>query len=85
MSSNVPNWDATFNKVVNTKEGNLIGNVEATDESAMLVSSEGARTHYRFPKDVVEGFDGHAVSLKVSNSQLEQYKTQRREGFGEIR
>ena len=52
MSSNVPNWDATINKVANTTEGELIGNVEATDESAVLVSSVGARTHYRFPKTV---------------------------------
>jgi hypothetical protein len=85
MSSNVPNWDAIISKVVNTKEGDLVGNVEATDESAVLVSSEGARTHYRIPKDVVEGFDGHAVSLKASNNQLEQYKSQWNEGFGEIK
>jgi hypothetical protein len=84
MSSNVPNWEATLNKVVTSKEGDLVGNVEATDESAVLVSSEGARTHYRIPKDVVEGFDGHAVSLKVSN-ELEKYKTQSKEGFGEVK
>jgi hypothetical protein len=71
MSSNVPNWDATINKVVNTQEGELIRNVETTDESAVLVSTEGARTHYRIPKEIVEGFDGHAVSLNVSNNQLE--------------
>ena len=85
MSSNVPNWDAIINKVVNTKEGDLIGNVEATDESAVLVSSEGARTHYRIPKDVVEGFDGHVVSLKVSNNQFEQYKTEWGEGYEEVK
>jgi hypothetical protein len=71
MSSNVPNWDATINKVVTSKEGDLLGNVEVTDESAELVSTEGARTHYRIPKDVVKGFDGHVVSLNVSNNQLE--------------
>jgi hypothetical protein len=85
MSSNVPNWDATINKVVNTKEGALIGNVEATDENAVLVSTEGARTQYRIPKDIVEGFDGHAVSLKVSNNEFEQYKTQWKEGFEEVK
>jgi hypothetical protein len=85
MSSNVPNWEATINKVVTSKEGELVGNVEATDASAVLVSSEGARTHYRIPKDVVEGFDGHAVSLKVPKNELEQYKTQWREGFGEVK
>ena len=85
MSSNVPNWEATVNKVVTSKEGDLVGNVEATDESAVLVASEGARTHYRIPKDVIEGFDGHAVSLKVQKNELEQFKTERREGYGEIK
>ena len=85
MSSNVPNWEATINKVVTSKEGSLVGNVEATDESAVLVSSEGVRTQYRIPKDVVEGFDGHTVSLTVSKNELEQYKTQREEGFGEVK
>ncbi|MFL6499073.1 MAG: hypothetical protein ACJ70U_10340 [Nitrososphaera sp.] len=85
MSSNVPNWEATVNKVVTSKEGDLVGNVEATDESALLVASEGARTHYRIPKDVIEGFDGHAVSLKVQKNELERYKTERREGYGEIK
>jgi hypothetical protein len=85
MSSNVPNWDAIINKVVKTKEGELVGNVEATDESAVLVSTEGARTHYRIPKDVVEGFDGHAVSLTVPMAQLGRYKADRGEGFGEVK
>ena len=85
MSSNVPNWEATLNKAVTSREGDLVGNVEATDESAILVSSEGARTHYRIPKEMVEGFDGHAVSLKVSKNELEQYKSQWKEGFGEVK
>jgi hypothetical protein len=33
----------------------------------------------------VEEFDGHAVSLKVPNDELEQYKTQWKEGFGEVK
>jgi hypothetical protein len=77
--------DIALNKVVTSKEGDLVGNVEATDESAVLVSSEGGRTHYRIPKDVVEGFDGHAVSLKISKNELEKYKTQMKEGFGEVK
>ena len=85
MSSNVPDWEATLHKIVTSSEGDLVGNVEATDESSVLVASEGARTHYRIPKDVVEGFDGHAVSLKVSMTELGQYKADRREGFGEVR
>jgi hypothetical protein len=85
MSSNIPNWEATLHKVVTSKEGDLIGNVDATDESSVLVSSEGARMHYRIPKHVVEGFDGHAVSLKVAKRELEQYKADSKEGFGEVK
>jgi hypothetical protein len=85
MSSNVPDWEATLHKIVTSKEGDLVGNVEATDESSVLVASEGARTQYRIPKDVVEGFDGHAVSLKVSKTELAQYKADRREGFREVK
>jgi hypothetical protein len=85
MSSKIPNWEATLHKVVTSKEGDLVGSVEATDEGSVLVSSEGAHTHYRIPKDMVEGFDGHAVSLKVPKTGLEQYKSDRREGFGEVK
>ncbi len=82
MSSNIPNWEAPLNKIVTSKEGDLVGNVEVTDESSVFVSSEGARTHYRISKHVIEGFDGHAVSLKIPKTELEQYKADRREGFG---
>lgn len=51
ISSNVPNWEATINKVATSKEGDLVGNVEATDESAVLVSSGGdARFIIEFQK-----------------------------------
>ncbi|HEU4822135.1 MAG TPA: hypothetical protein VFS97_01805 [Nitrososphaeraceae archaeon] len=85
MSSNVPDWEATLHKIVTSKGGDLVGNVDATDESSVLVSTEGGRTHYRIPKDVVEGFDGHAVSLKVSKTEVEGYKTDRGEGFGQVK
>ena len=85
MSSNVPNWESILQKIVTSQEGDLVGSVEATDESSVLVSSEGARTHYRIPKHMVEGFDGHAVSLKLPKIELERYKSDHKEGFGEVR
>ena len=51
--------------LVTSSEGDLVGNVDAVDDTDVLVSTEGARTHYRIPKHLVEGFDGHAVSLKI--------------------
>jgi len=85
MSSNVPDWEATLHKIVTAKGGDLLGNVDATDESAVLVSTEGGRTRYRIPKDEVEGFDGHAVILKVSKTEVEGYKTDWKEGFDEVK
>ena len=67
------------------KRGNLDGSIEAADEGSVLVSSEGARMHYRIPKHLVEGFDGHAVSLKVAKTELDQYRADRREGFGKVK
>jgi hypothetical protein len=34
---------------------------------------------------MVEGFDGHAVSLKVPKTGVEQYKSDRGEGFREVK
>jgi hypothetical protein len=31
MSSNIPNWEAIIQKIVTSKEGDLVGSVEATD------------------------------------------------------
>ena len=41
MSSNVENWEAIIHKIVTSKNGNLVGNVDAVDDSSVLVSTEG--------------------------------------------
>jgi hypothetical protein len=63
----------------------LIGNVDAVDDSSILVSTEGGRTRYRIPKHIVEGFDGHQVSLNVEKIKLERFKGGETEGFREIK
>ena len=65
MSDSVANWESTIQKTVRSSEGNLIGNVDAIDENSILVSTEGGRTRYKIPKHIVQGFDGHQVSLNV--------------------
>ena len=59
------NWESVIHKIVRSNEGNLIGNVDAVDENSILVSSEGGRTRYKIPKHIVQGFDGHEVSLNI--------------------
>ena len=85
MSDSVANWESTIQKTVRSSEGNLIGNVDAIDENSILVSSEGGRTRYKIPKHIVQGFDGHQVSLNVPKAELERFKGSEAEGFREVK
>jgi len=85
MSPEIYDWEATLHKLVASGEGDLVGNVDAVDYTNVLVSTEGARTHYRIPKHLVEGFDGHSVSLKVQKRELERFKEDQGEGFGKVK
>ena len=49
------------------------------------MSSEGGRTRYKIPKHIVQGFDGHQVSLNVQKAELERFKGAEAEGFGEVK
>jgi hypothetical protein len=85
MSPEIYDWEATLHKLVTSSEGDLVGNVDAVDDTNILVSTEGARTHYRIPKHIVEGFDGHSVSLNVQKRELERFKEDQGEGFGKVK
>ena len=85
MSDSVANWESVIQKTVRSSEGNLIGNVDAVDENSILVSSEGGRTRYKIPKHIVQGFDGHQVSLNVQKAELERFKGAEAEGFREVK
>jgi hypothetical protein len=74
MSDRVANWESVIQKTVRSSEGNLIGNIDATDENSILVSTEGGRTRYKIPKHIVQDFDGHQVSLNVQKAELERFK-----------
>jgi hypothetical protein len=84
MSERVADWEATIHKTVRSSDGNLIGSVDAVDNNSILVSTEGARTRYKIPKHLVQGFDGHQVSLNVQKSELERFKGGAKEGFKEV-
>jgi hypothetical protein len=84
MSDSVANWESVIQKTVRSSEGNLIGSVDAIDENSILVSTEGERTRYKIPKHIVQGFDGHQVSLNVQKAELERFKGSESEGFSEV-
>jgi hypothetical protein len=85
MSDRVANWKSVIHKIVRSNEGDLIGNVDAVDENSILVSTEGGRTRYKIPKHIVQGFDGHEVSLNIQKAKLERFKGAAGEGFREIK
>jgi hypothetical protein len=72
MIPEIYDWQAALHKTVTSKAVDLVGNVDAVDDTSILVSTEGARTHYKIPKHMVEGYDDHSVSLKVEKSELER-------------
>jgi hypothetical protein len=71
--------------MVTSKEGDLVGVVDAVDDTSVLVSTGGARIHYRIPKHIVGGYGGHSVSLKVEKRELEEFKDNRGEGFEKVK
>lgn len=80
MSDRVANWESVVHKTVRSSEGNLIGNVDGVDENSIFVSTEGAE-QITIPKHIVEGYDGHEVTLNVQKTELERFKGAAGEGF----
>jgi hypothetical protein len=86
MSRNsVENWESVIHKSIRASDGSLVGSVDAVDDNSVLVSTEGARTRYKIPKHIIEGYDGHEVFLKVEKIKLERFKGGPDEGFQEVK
>jgi hypothetical protein len=49
------------------------------------VSTEDGRTRYKIPKNNLQGFDGHQVSLNVQKAELERFKDCKSEAFREVK
>ena len=78
MTDSVENWESIIHKTVRSRDGHLIGSANAVDDTSILISTEGARTHYRIPKHIVENFDGHEIVLGAPYIKLERFKEQLR-------
>jgi hypothetical protein len=85
LSKGVVNWEDVIHKTVRSNDGDLIGSIDAADDTSVLVSTDGERTRYKIPKHLVDGFDGHQVSLNVPKLALERFKGGAAEGFKEVR
>ena len=77
--------ESVIQKTIRSSEGNLIGNIDAVDENSILVSTEDGRTRYKIPKNNLQGFDGHQISLNVQKAELERFKGGKSEDFREVK
>ena len=48
MSPEIYDWEAALHKLVTSSEGDLVGNVDAVDDTHVLVSTEGAERTIEF-------------------------------------
>ncbi|MEO9320677.1 MAG: hypothetical protein ABI361_08400 [Nitrososphaera sp.] len=69
----VPNWEAVIHKSVRAADGQGAGIVAAVEEDAIVIESAGDRVHARYPKSIVEGFNGAEVILNKPFAELWQY------------
>jgi hypothetical protein len=74
MTDSVEDWESIIHKTVRAKDGHLVGSVDSIDDTSVPISTEGARTHYRIPKHIVENFDGYEVVLSPPYVKLERFK-----------
>ena len=56
----VINWDS-IHKNVRSKDDQDAGNVDAIEEDAVVITSEGDRQEYNVPKSEIEGYNGGGV------------------------
>jgi hypothetical protein len=71
----VINWDSIIiHKNVRSKDGQDAGNVDAIEEDAVVITSEGDRQEYNVPKSEIEGYNGAEASLKITFGELNKYE-----------
>ena len=69
----VPNWEAIIHKNVRASDGQGAGNVVAVEDEVIVIESAGDHVHARFPKSIVDGFNGAEVLLNKPFAELWQY------------
>lgn len=73
-NSGIVDWDSIIHKGVRTKDMQPVGNVTAVTDTAIVITSEGARDEFNVPKEEVEGYNGAEVALNTTLDRFEQYK-----------
>lgn len=73
-TAGIVDWDTILKKGVRTVDEISVGVVTAVNENGVIVTTEGAKEEFNFPKDEVKSFNGQEVILNVNDARLDQFK-----------
>jgi hypothetical protein len=73
-TAGIEDWDIILKKGVRTLDEISIGIVTAVNDDGVIVTSDGAKDEFNFPKDEIKSYNGQEVMLNVNGMRLEQFK-----------
>ena len=66
-------WQDVTNESVHTTDDKDIGDIEAINRDSIVVKRGFVKVHYYYiPISEVEGWDGHVVSLKITEDEVKR-------------
>ena len=73
-TAGIVDWDTILKKGVRTSDEVSVGVVTAVNDDGVIVTSDGAKDEFNFPKDEIKSYNGQEVMLNVNGTRLEQFK-----------
>ncbi len=73
-TAGIEDWDSILKKGVKTQDEISVGVVTAVNDEGVIVTSEGAKEEFNFPKNEIQSFNGQEVVLNASYDRLNQFK-----------
>lgn len=73
-TAGIEDWDSILKKGVRTQDEISVGIVTAVNDEGVIVTSDGAKEEFNFPKNEIQSFNGQEVVLNVIGTRLDHFK-----------
>ena len=73
-TAGIEDWDSILKKGVRTQDEITVGIVTAVNDEGVIVTSDGAKEEFNFPKNEIQSFNGQEVVLNVIGTRLDHFK-----------
>ncbi len=73
-TAGIEDWDSILKKGVKTQDEISVGVVTAVNDDGVIVTSEGAKEEYNFPKKEIQSYNGQEVTLNLIGTRLDHFK-----------